>query len=171
MTLICRRLKDTAGAPVRWTIRYGDVRQLRVGSKPLTPSSTRSLRRIWDTSRGATRLPESAKSGRVIEGVLFDLDGHCLTIEVPPKRRRQLADPFDLVIACEDFLVAWFSSEELHMAEYMRGECTFADQRCSPCHDVASLLGLDLSKVADSITGFSPVPGLRFCPPSFHCVQ
>lgn len=84
----------------------------------------------------------------MIEGVLFDLDGTLFDHRGAAEEAvRQLADRFDLVSAREDFLVAWFSSEELHMAEYLRSECTFADQRCRRVHDVAPLLGLDLSKV------------------------
>ena len=75
--------------------------------------------------------------------------GFCLTIGVPPKQAvRQLADRFNPVIAREEFLVAWFDSEKQHMAEYLRGECTHAEQRCRRVQDVAPLLGLDLPKVA-----------------------
>jgi putative hydrolase of the HAD superfamily len=83
----------------------------------------------------------------VIEGVLFDLDGTLFDHRgAAEKAVWQLADRFEPVIAREDVLVAWFSSEERHMAEYLRDECTFAEQRCRRVQDVAPLLGLDLTK-------------------------
>jgi HAD superfamily hydrolase (TIGR01549 family) len=85
---------------------------------------------------------------RVIEGVLFDLDGtlfdHRGAAEMAVER---MADRFHPVIAREDFLDAWFNSEELHMKEYLNGECSFAEQRCRRVRDVAPLLGLEVSEV------------------------
>ena len=83
----------------------------------------------------------------MIEGVLFDLDGTLFDHQgAAEQAARQLADRFDPVIPHDHFLVAWFNSEELHMAEYLRAECTFAEQRCRRVQDVAPLLGLDLTK-------------------------
>ena len=80
--------------------------------------------------------------------MLFDLDGTLFDHRSAAEQAvRQLADRFNPVIAREEFPVAWFNSEELHMAEYLRGECTRAEQRCRRVQDVAPLLGLDLTKV------------------------
>lgn len=74
---------------------------------------------------------EERDNERVIEGVLFDLDGTLFDHRGAAEQAALgLADRFHPVIAREDFLAAWFESEDLHMAEYLRGECTFAEQRC-----------------------------------------
>jgi putative hydrolase of the HAD superfamily len=84
----------------------------------------------------------------VIEGVLFDLDGTLFDHRGAAEQAvLGLADRFNPAIAPEEFLAVWFNSEDLHMAEYLRGECTFAEQRCRRVQDVAPLLGLDLTKI------------------------
>jgi putative hydrolase of the HAD superfamily len=84
----------------------------------------------------------------VIEGVLFDLDGTLFDHRGAAEQAALgLADRFNSAIAPEECLAVWFNSEDLHMAGYLRGECTFAEQRCRRVQDVAPLLGLDLTKI------------------------
>jgi FMN phosphatase YigB (HAD superfamily) len=67
------------------------------------------MARLGYPSRGPLASQEVRKNGRVIDGVLFDLDGTLFDHRGAAKRGvRQLADRFNPVIALEEFLVAWF---------------------------------------------------------------
>ncbi len=66
---------------------------------------------------------------RVIEGVLYDLDGTLFDHRgAAVEAVRQLADRLRPVMGRDELLEAWFTSAEQHMAEYLGGECSFVEQ-------------------------------------------
>ena len=80
----------------------------------------------------------------MIQGVLFDLDGTLFDHrEAAEQAVRKLGGRFSPLIRPEELIDAWFISEELHMSEYLAGECSFIEQRRRRMQDVGPLLGLD----------------------------
>lgn len=85
-------------------------------------------------SEGPPASQEARKNGRVIEAVLFDLDGTLFDHRgAAEQAARRLADRFDSVVPHEDFLAAWFSSEELRMAEYLEVNARSPNKDAAVC--------------------------------------
>jgi putative hydrolase of the HAD superfamily len=80
----------------------------------------------------------------VIDAVLFDLDGTLVDHRGAAARAvKQMVSRFHAPGRSEsELLGAWWASEDVHMAEYLDGECSFDEQRRRRLRDIFPLLGL-----------------------------
>ena len=80
----------------------------------------------------------------MIDAVLFDLDGTLVDHRGAAARAvKQMVSRFHAPGRSEsELLGAWWASEDVHMAEYLDGECSFDEQRRRRLRDIFPLLGL-----------------------------
>ncbi len=83
----------------------------------------------------------------MIDAVLFDLDGTLVDHRgAAAQAVKQMVSRFSAPGRSQaELLDSWSASEDVHMAEYLNGECTFDEQRRRRLRDFLPLLGLQVT--------------------------